>query len=79
VNKRTEERAWFKHVLRLTMCNKGLRKLLNCNIYSRVEKRTEWMVSYTLVTHEFLLIFKNRLFFYINFIIVLIIFFTVRL
>ncbi len=27
----TEEGVWFKHVLRLTMCNKGLRKLLNCS------------------------------------------------
>ena len=25
-------RVWFKHVLRLTMCNIRLRKLLNCNI-----------------------------------------------
>ena len=35
---RTEERAWIKHVLRLTMCNKGLRKLLNCNSYTSVGK-----------------------------------------
>ena len=31
------ERVWFKHVLRLTMCNKGLRKLLNCNSCTSVE------------------------------------------
>ena len=38
VNQRTEERIWFKHVLCLTMCNKGLRKLLNCNSYTGVNK-----------------------------------------
>ena len=29
---------WLKHVLRLTMCNKGLRKLLNCNSHIIVDK-----------------------------------------
>ena len=38
VNKRTEERVWFMHVLRRTVCECRLRKLLNCNRYASVEK-----------------------------------------
>jgi hypothetical protein len=51
VNERIEERVWFKHVLRLTMCNKGLRKLLKCNSYTSVDKTcrvdAELHISYT--------------------------------
>ena len=36
VNKRTEERVWIKHVLRRTVCECRLRKLLNCNSYTSV-------------------------------------------
>jgi hypothetical protein len=38
VNERTEERGWIKHVLPLAMCNKRLRKLLNCNRYVSIEE-----------------------------------------
>jgi hypothetical protein len=38
VNERTEERGWIRRVLRLTMCNKELSKLLNCNNYTSVDK-----------------------------------------
>lgn len=38
MNKRTEERVWIKHVLRLTVCEFRLHILLNCNRYANVEK-----------------------------------------
>ena len=38
VNERAEERVWIKHVLRRTVCECRLRKLLNCNRYASVEK-----------------------------------------
>ncbi len=37
-NERTEERVWIKHVLRLTLCKLRVRKLLNCNSRTSVEK-----------------------------------------
>ena len=42
---RTEERVWLMHVLRLTMCNKGLRKLLNCNSCKSVNKTCKVVVE----------------------------------
>ena len=52
MNKRTEERVWCKHVLRLTMGNKRLRKLLNCNICITANKTckvvVELHITYTL-------------------------------
>ena len=54
------ENVWFKHVLRLTMYNKGLRKLLNCNSYTSVEKScrldSEIHISYTLAIVRWLII-----------------------
>ena len=54
---RTEERVWLKHVLRLTMCNKGLRKLLNCNSWTSANKTCKVVVklhiAYTLTIFYF--------------------------
>ena len=33
-----QKNVWFEHVLRLTVCNKWLRKILNCNSYTSVGK-----------------------------------------
>ncbi len=51
VNKRTEECVWFIYALRRTVCECRLRKLLNCNSFSGVEKtcivRSELHITYT--------------------------------
>ena len=55
---------WFKQVLRLTMCNKGLRKLLNCNSYTSANKTckvvVELHITYTLNMVRYYAIDDNR-------------------
>ena len=42
---RTEERVWIKHVLRLTLCNYWVRKLLNSNRRTSVDKTCKVVVE----------------------------------
>jgi hypothetical protein len=52
VNKRIEERVWLMHVLRLTMSECRLHKLLNCNRHANVEKnvQSDWCLTHLLHT-----------------------------
>ena len=53
-NERTEERVWIKHLLRLTLCECWVCKLLNCNSRTSVEKtcNSGSEVAHLLHTHH---------------------------